>query len=195
MNTPLRLHLLLRLSQNNTMTCEMDSVRRFLSTAIRTGILALSLFLPLTTYATTTSITTSIPKQVSISIEMSGNGTVAINNQSIKQSALLFVDRHEDIKIDFNADTGYVLTAVYLDKINITDRVKNNVLIIENIQFDAVLSVVFTKESIHSPGTNPSTGDSCFLYFSIVCCIVTGIMIIATFRSYQRHNNHKKRRA
>jgi len=163
-------------------------MKRILSVAILIGMLILPLLFPLTASAEVTTLSASVPEQVTLSVEITGKGTVTVNGQSTSKTEKFLVDRLDDVTVSIVADTNYLLKAVYLDGADVTDNLKNGVLTIENIQFDTGLTVICTQKSLWIPETNPATGDTSALYAFLLCWLASLTMLIVLLRSNRKNN-------
>ena len=153
-------------------------MKRIISAFILIGTLMVPLLFPVTVSAEVTTLSTSVPKQVTLSVEITGKGTVTVNGHSSGNNATYPVNRLENISVLVTADSDYLLKAVYLDGADVTDVLNHGLLTIENIQFDTDLTVVFTQKSSCISGTNPATGDLFHLYEFLLCWFGSLIMLM-----------------
>ena len=161
-------------------------MKRIFSTLILIGTLMLPLLLPLTASAEVTTLSTSVPKQATISVEITGKGTVTINGNSTSKKAQYLVDRLEDVDVLIAAHSAYLLKTVHLDGTDVTDKVKNGLLTIENIQFDTDLAIKFVPKEPGGSVDVPATGDTSHLYAILLCWFGSLIMLIILNRGNRK---------
>lgn len=150
----------------------------FHSAVILITSIVLMLFCPLTASANTTNLYTSVPKQVNLAIKISGNGTVIVNGQVFTKSCLIQVDRLKDVTASISANTGNILKSIQVNESDVIEQVANGTLIIEDIQFDTTLAVLFTADTPWIPESNPATGDNTPVCLYLLYAIVSLIFII-----------------
>lgn len=161
-------------------------MKRILSIVILISAMILPLSFPLTASAEVTTLSTSVPKQVALSVEITGKGTVTVNGKSTGKNAEFLVDRLKDADVLIAANSGYLLKAVYLDGEDVTDNLINGLLTIEDIQFDTDLVVIFVyKESGHI-GNIPETGDRSHLGTLLLCCFGSLTMLMILLRGNRK---------
>ena len=160
-------------------------MRRFLLLFILIGTLILPYPLPVTAFADTTTLSTSVPSEVSFWVEIIGPGTVTVNGYSYSQSDNFPVDRHKEVTINFLPKSSSFLKSVYLNGEDVTDQLVDNVLIVENIQFDIVLSATFARNPYWYTGENPATGAGSFPYRALPCAIISLVTLFLVWK-YRR---------
>lgn len=138
-------------------------------------LLLLAWVLPVTAAASTTTLSTSVPANISLTVEIKGNGTVWVGNQKITKTSVVSIPRNEDITISLQSGTGYRIASVYLNETDISNKIKNGNLILDNLAFDSVLSVHFVKHTTVLPGDNPPTGDA--IVSSVICCSMSMMLL------------------
>lgn len=131
-------------------------------------LLLLAWVLPVTAAASTTTLSTSVPTNISLTLEISGNGTVWVRNQKITKTSVVSIPRNEDITISFQSGTGHRIASVYLNGMDVSNKIKNGKLVLDSLSFDSVLSVRFVKYATVLPWDNPPTGDE--IMGSLLCC-------------------------
>lgn len=152
-------------------------MKRILSVFLLIGTLMLPLLHPVSAFADTTTVITSVPKEAAITVEIEGCGTVWISGQPVTKNSTIFVDRLKEVTAVLSPDPGYALKVVYLNGEDVTQQLVNGKLAIGEIQFDTVISVLFTQEPYGWADSSPATGDAAFLYFVI---FQSGIIVSIT---------------
>ena len=152
-------------------------MKYFHSAVILITAIVLMLLCPLTASAKTTKLYTSVPGQATVTVEMYGNGTVTVNGQDFTQSGSVRVDRLEDVIVSVSANAGNILKTVHLNESDITEQVTNGTLIIENIQFDNTLAILFTADGPGIPENIPATGDNSPVCFYVLCAVISLLFI------------------
>lgn len=158
-------------------------MKYFHSLLILITAIVLILCCPLTATAKTTNLYTSIPEQVVFTVKMSGNGAVTVNGQAFTKSGSMQVDRLEDVTVSISANAENSLKSIHLNKSDIAEQVTNGTLIIENIQFDTTLEVLFAADAPWIPEDNPATGDDMPACLYLLCAVSSWIIIILLLRS------------
>lgn len=156
-------------------------MKRILSMFILIGMLILPLLFPLTASAEITTLSTSIPKQVTLSVEIIGQGTVTVNDKSTRDNTKFLLDRLDDVSIFISANSNHSLKSVYLNGTDVTDELKNGLLMIESIQFDTDLVIKFTPKEPGYSVDIPFTGDTFHLYTILLYLLGSLIMLIILF--------------
>lgn len=113
--------------------------------------------LRLPTGASSTHLATSVPTHVSLTVEITGKGTVLVGDEEITKTTSLPVLRNRDCALSVSPASGYLLERVFLDGKDITRALSDGNLILEETGQDIVLSVTFLKRG--ADATNPKTGD------------------------------------
>lgn len=162
-------------------------MKRIISVFILIGMLILPLLFPLTASAEVTTLTTSVPNQVTLSVEITGKGTVSVNGQSTSDKAEFLVDRLENMNVYIAADSDYLLKTIYLDGADVTDTLNNGLLTIENIQFDADLAVTFVRKDSGQSGGIPVTGDTSRFNVLLLCWFGVLTMLVIPLRSNRKN--------
>lgn len=123
--------------------------------------LLVALFLPVLPVSAVgnTVLKTSVPNSVMLSLEITGKGVVWIGSQKYSDSQSVAIPRNEETVISFQSATGYRLSSVKLNSIDISQKIDDNSLTIDNPNQNMTLSVVFLRNSAIWPGMNPPTGD------------------------------------
>lgn len=131
-------------------------------------LLLLAWVLPVTAAASTTNLSTSVPADISLTVEVKGNGIVWVENQRITKTSVVSIPRNEDITISLQSGTGYRIASVHLNGADISNKLKNGKLTLDGMAFDSILSAHFVKRATVLPGDNPPTGDG--IAKSVICC-------------------------
>lgn len=158
-------------------------MKYFHTAVILISAIVLILFCPLTASAQSTNLDTSVPRQVTVHIEISGSGAVTVNGQTFTRSGSILVDRLEDVMVSVSANAGRILKSIHLNGSDVTEQVSGGTLIIVDIPFDAALAVVFTADAPWLPGSNPSTGDTAPVCFYLLCAGASLLILLLLMRS------------
>lgn len=145
--------------------------------------IVLMLFCPITASAKTTTLYTSVPKQVTCTVKIAGNGTVTVNGQVFTKSGSIQIDRLENMIVSVSANAGNILKSIHLNESDITEQATNGTLIIGDIQFDTTLAVLFVSDAPWIPGSNPATGDNAPVCFYLLCAVTSLIILMLLLRS------------
>lgn len=123
--------------------------------------LLIMLFLPVrsASAASNTVLKTSVPNSIILTLEIRGNGIVWVGDWKCSDSQTVTIPRNEKIIVSFQADTGYRLSSVKLNGIDISQQLDNNSFLIDTPDHDMALTVVFLHTSAIWPSMNPPTGD------------------------------------
>lgn len=114
---------------------------------------------PVRALALTTVLSTNVPDEVSLRVEITGKGTVAIGEKKLSSTGTVAVKRHQPFTVTLSPQQGYRVTAVSLNGQSVLSSLKNEKLTVEDLNLDGVLSVTFTKTASSHYGSNPKTGD------------------------------------
>lgn len=120
-------------------------------------LLLLVWMLPLPARAGSTQLTTSVPACVSLTVEITGKGTVRVGNEKTTKTATIPVFRNRDCAVSAKPASGYSLESAFLDGENVTRALSGGSLILEDVRQDAVLTVKFSRKNADT--SNPKTGD------------------------------------
>lgn len=116
-------------------------------------------WMPVRALALTTVLSTNVPDEVSLRVEITGKGTVAIGEKKLSSTGTVAVKRHQPFTVTLSPQQGYRVTAVSLNGQSVLSSLKNGKLTVEDLNLDGVLSVTFTKTASGHYGSNPKTGD------------------------------------
>lgn len=114
---------------------------------------------PVRALALTTVLSTNVPDEVSLRVEITGKGTVAVGEKRLSSTGTVTVKRHQPFTVTLSPRQGYRITAVSLNGKSVLSSLKNGKLTVEELNLDGVLSVTFTKTASSHHGSNPKTGD------------------------------------
>ena len=116
-------------------------------------------WMPVRALASTTVLSTNVPDEVSLRVEITGKGTVAVGEKRLSSIGTVGVKRHQCFTVTVSRWQGYRVTAVSLNGKSVLSSLKNGKLTVEDLNLDGVLSVTFTKTASSHHGSNPKTGD------------------------------------
>lgn len=120
----------------------------------------LLLCMPVSVAASSTELTTSVPTHASLTIEVSGRGTVWVGLRGIRWEKTISVQRNVQTKITIRPDYGHEISSIVLDGTDITSQMNDGILSLEVTSTDHVLSVTFVRSEDQCPkpdfpGTDP----------------------------------------
>ena len=115
--------------------------------------------MPVRALALTTVLSSNVPDEVSLRVEITGKGTVAVGEKRLSSTGTVAVKRHQPFTVTLSPRQGYRVTAVSLNGKSVLSSLKNEKLAVEELNLDGVLSVTFTKTASSHHGSNPKTGD------------------------------------
>ena len=124
-----------------------------------TFLCVLLCWIPVRALALTTVLSTNVPDEVSLRVEITGKGTVAVGEKRLSSTGTVAVKRHQPFTATLSLRQGYRVTAVSLNGKSVLSSLKNGKLTVEELNLDGVLSVTFTKTASSHHGSNPKTGD------------------------------------
>lgn len=116
-------------------------------------------WMPVRALALTTVLSSNVPDEVSLRVEITGKGTVAVGEKRLSSTGTVVVKRHQPFTVTLSPQQGYRVTAVSLNGKSVLSSLKNEKLAVEELNLDGVLSVTFTKTASSHHGSNPKTGD------------------------------------
>lgn len=114
---------------------------------------------PIRALALTTVLSTNVPDEVSLYVEITGKGTVAVGEKRLSSIGTVAVKRHQPFTVTLSPRQEYRVTAVSLNGKSVLSSLKSGKLTVEELNLDGVLSVTFTKTASSHHGSNPKTGD------------------------------------
>jgi len=142
-------------------------------------VLAILVLLPMMAWAQETTLTTSVPSCHVLHVELIGNGEVAIDNISCKQSGDLQIKRHTRPQLSVISAHDTRLRSAVLNGEDITKSITEGIYTMPELCFDSTLTVEF--ETIP---TTPQTDDS-FPLMPALCMLVcssVGLLVLGIFR-------------
>lgn len=116
-------------------------------------------WMPVRALALTTVLSTNVPDEISLRVEITGKGTVAVGEKRLSSTGTVAVKRHQPFTVTLSPRQGYRITAVSLNGKSVLSSLKNGKLTVDELNLDGVLSVTFTKTASSYHGSNPKTGD------------------------------------
>lgn len=116
-------------------------------------------WIPAQALAPTTNLTTGVPDEVSLRVEITGEGTVTIGEVRLSATGTVFVKRHQPFTVSLEPKSGYQVSEVRLNGESVLDSLKDGKLVIDALNLDGTLSVTFSKIPGSWNGSNPRTGD------------------------------------
>ena len=117
-------------------------------------IFAIWVLFPVTVRAQETTLTTRVPSSHMLHIDIAGNGRVIVDGVPCKQTGDLQIPRGTTPQISVKSADNAVLKSAYLNDIDITKELRNGTYIMQEMRYNANLTVLFDSVS----GT-PQTGD------------------------------------
>lgn len=133
-----------------------DSLRPFL---ILTLLCVLLCCMPVRALASTTNLTTGVPDEVSLHVEITGEGTVTVGEMRLSSAGTVSVKRHQPVTVSLEPKSGYQVSEVRLNGKSVLASLKDGKLVIDALNLDGTLSVTFSKIPGSWNGSNPRTGD------------------------------------
>lgn len=133
-----------------------DSLRPFL---ILTLLCVLLCCMPVRVLASTTNLTTGVPDEVSLHVEITGEGIVTVGGVRLSATGTVSVKRHQPFTVSLEPKSGYQVSDVCLNGESVLASLKDGKLVIDALNLDGTLSVTFSKIPGSWNGSNPRTGD------------------------------------
>ena len=127
--------------------------------------------MPVRARASTTNLTTGVPDEVSLHVEITGEGTVTVGEVRLSATETVSVKRHQPVTVSLKPKSGYQVSDVRLNGESVLDSLKDGKLVIDALNLDGTLSVTFSKIPGSWNGSNPRTGDQ-----SIVSAIASALL-------------------
>lgn len=115
--------------------------------------------MPVRARASTTNLTTGVPDEVSLHVEITGEGTVTVGEVRLSATGTVSVKRHQPVTVSLKPKSGYQVSDVRLNGESVLDSLKDGKLVIDALNLDGTLSVTFSKIPGSWNGSNPRTGD------------------------------------
>lgn len=114
---------------------------------------------PVRALASTTNLTTDVPDEVSLRVEITGEGTVTVGKVRLSATGTISVKRHQPVTVSLEPKPGYQVSEVRLNGKSVLASLKDGKLVIDALNLDGTLSVTFSKTPGSWNGSNPRTGD------------------------------------
>lgn len=127
--------------------------------------------MPVRALASTTNLTTGVPDEVSLRVEITGEGTVTVGEVRLSATGTISVKRHQPVTVSLEPKPGYQVSDVRLNGKSVLDSLKDGKLVIDALNLDGTLSMTFSKTPGNWNGSNPRTGDQ-----SIVSAIASALL-------------------
>lgn len=115
--------------------------------------------MPVRALASTTNLTTGVPDEVSLHVEITGEGTVTVGEVRHSATGTVSVKRHQPFTASLEPKSGYQVSDVCLNGESVLASLKDGKLVINALNLDGTLSVTFSKIPGSWNGSNPRTGD------------------------------------
>lgn len=115
--------------------------------------------MPVRALALTTVLSTNVPDEVSLRVEITGEGTVTVGEVLITATGTVSVKRHQSFTVSLEPKSGYQVSEVRLNGKSVLVSLKDGKLVIDALNLDGTLSVTFSKIPGSWNGSNPRTGD------------------------------------
>lgn len=115
--------------------------------------------MPVRALASTTNLTTGVPDEVSLHVEITGEGTVTVGEVRLSAAGTVSVKRHQPVTVSLEPKSGYQVSEVRLNGKSVLASLKDGKLVIDALNLDGTLSVTFSKTPGSWNGSNPRTGD------------------------------------
>lgn len=145
-----------------------NNLRPFLILTFLCGLLCC---MPVRALASTTNLTTGVPDEVSLHVEITGEGTVTVGEVRLSAAGAVSVKRHQPFAVSLKPKSGYQVSDVRLNGKSVLASLKDGKLVIDALNLDGTLSVTFSKIPGSWNGSNPRTGDQ-----SIVSAIASALL-------------------
>lgn len=109
--------------------------------------------------ASSTHLTTSVPTHISLTVEITGKGTLWVNGEKITRTTTLTIPRDQDCTITTQPGSGYQLSAAFWEGEPVTQPLLEGTLVLPHPCQEGTLTVCFRSTRAPLPGENPPTGD------------------------------------
>lgn len=135
-------------------------------------------WMPVRALALTTVLSANVPDEISLRVEITGKGTVAVGEKRLSSTGTVAVKRHQPFTVTLSPRQGYRVTEVSLNGKSVLSRLKNGKLTVEDLNLDGVLSVTFTKTASSHHGSNPKTGDRSVVFPAMASALLSMTALI-----------------
>lgn len=115
--------------------------------------------MPVRALASTTNLTTGVPDEVSLRVEITGEGIVTVGEVRLSATGTVSVKRHQPFTVSLEPKSGYQVSDVRLNGKSVLASLKDGKLVIDALNLDGTLSATFSKTPGSWNGSNPRTGD------------------------------------
>ena len=143
------------------------------------AVLTLVICFPVAAATNSTTLTTTVPETFPLLLELSGNGTVAINGVDYTRSETIEIPCNSTVELRITPDAENEIKSVVYNGFDYTKEAKNGKFTLPAIISETTLYVSFTEIA-----STPITGDP----YSPLCLIalmflsLIGIIAILSFR-------------
>ncbi len=138
--------------------------------------------MPVRALALTTVLSTNVPDEVSLRVEITGEGTVTVGEVLITATGTVSVKRHQSFTVSLEPKSGYQVSEVRLNGKSVLVSLKDGKLVIDALNLDGTLSVTFSKIPGSWNGSNPRTGDQQVIPAMLSALISTTALLLALSR-------------
>ena len=135
-------------------------------------------WMPVRALALTTVLSANVPDEISLRVEITGKGTVAVGEKRLSSTGTVADKRHQPFTVTLSPRQGYRVTEVSLNGKSVLSRLKNGKLTVEDLNLDGVLSVTFTKTASSHHGSNPKTGDRSVVFPAMASALLSMTALI-----------------
>ena len=116
-------------------------------------------------YAGDTVLTTNVPYDHTISLDVGSGGSV----NGLRGKTEIGADRHSKLVFEIKPDSGYKIKSVIYNGEDVTSKVSGGKFIIESIESDGSLKVIFQSSK------SPQTGDGSNLALWSAMLFLSGV--------------------
>ncbi len=141
--------------------------------------LALCICTPAFAVSDTTKLTTIVPSHFDVNVTIVGNGTLQINGNTLSQSNVISVERHQDITCKITPDAGYHISSVIYNGNDITKDAMNGAFHLPPLEGNAVFSIAFAANT-HTPNTGDNSYPFLLFYSITAIASLLGIAVLLT---------------
>lgn len=134
-----------------------------------------------------TVLKTSVPDFVTLTIEITGKGSVGIGDKKYSYSQMVSIPRSEQTVVSFQSATGYQISSIKLNGNDISQQLDGSSLVIDNPNQNMTLSVVFLRKSAIWSGMNPPTGDHQIRTQFFLCMLSLVSLLLLPLTKRRKH--------
>ena len=146
--------------------------------------LTLVICFPVAAATNSTTLTTTIPKTATLLLELTGNGTVAVNGVAYTEPGTVEIPRNWAVELLITPDIGNEIKSVVYNGQDYTKEAKAGKITLPAITGEATLCVSFTEIA-----TAPQTGDFLSPSFFVFLMLLSLVAIDVT-RSFRKKELH-----